>query len=69
MLGECGLFRGLGPEERAALIARVRIHNFAAGESVFLRGAPGDNMMADQRRFGRRAGARAGDSASRRGFR
>jgi CRP/FNR family cyclic AMP-dependent transcriptional regulator len=46
MLGECGLFRGLGPQEKAALFARVRIHNFAAGEPVFLKGAVGDKMMA-----------------------
>jgi CRP-like cAMP-binding protein len=46
LLGEWGLFRGLGPDEKAALFARVRIHNFAVGESVFLKGSPGDNMMA-----------------------
>jgi CRP-like cAMP-binding protein len=46
LLGKCGLFRGLGSDERAALVARVRICNFAAGEAIFVKGAPGDNMMA-----------------------
>ena len=48
LLGECVLFRGLGPDERKALFARVRIRirNFAPGETIFLKGSPGDNMMA-----------------------
>jgi hypothetical protein len=37
LLGECELFRGLGPDERKALFASVRIRNFAAGE---IRGPP-----------------------------
>jgi CRP/FNR family transcriptional regulator, cyclic AMP receptor protein len=47
LLGE-GLFRGLGPEERKALFARVRIRirNFTAGETIFVKGTPGANMMA-----------------------
>jgi CRP-like cAMP-binding protein len=42
------LFRGLGPDERRALFARVRIRirNFAAGETIFLKGSPGDHMVA-----------------------
>jgi CRP/FNR family transcriptional regulator, cyclic AMP receptor protein len=46
LLGQCGLFRGLRPDERTVLFARVRIRNFASGETIFLKGAPGDNMMA-----------------------
>jgi CRP/FNR family cyclic AMP-dependent transcriptional regulator len=46
LLGECKLFRGLGVEERRTLLARSRIRNFAAGETIFLMGSPGDNMMA-----------------------
>jgi CRP/FNR family transcriptional regulator, cyclic AMP receptor protein len=48
LLGACWLFRGLGPDERKALFARVRIRirNFAAGETIFLKGSPGDHMIA-----------------------
>ena len=46
LLGECKLFRGLGADERRTLLARSRIRNFAAGETIFLMGSPGDNMMA-----------------------
>jgi CRP/FNR family transcriptional regulator, cyclic AMP receptor protein len=48
LLGECGLFSGLGPDERNALFARVRIRirNFSAGDTIFLKGSPGDQMMA-----------------------
>jgi CRP/FNR family transcriptional regulator, cyclic AMP receptor protein len=48
LLGECWLFRDLGPDERNALFARVRIRvrSFAAGETIFLKGSPGDHMMA-----------------------
>jgi CRP/FNR family cyclic AMP-dependent transcriptional regulator len=48
LLGDSWLFRGLRPDERNALFARVRIRlrNFAAGETIFLKGSPGDHMMA-----------------------
>jgi CRP/FNR family transcriptional regulator, cyclic AMP receptor protein len=48
LLGECGLFSGLEPDERKALFARVRIRirNFSASETIFLKGSPGDHMMA-----------------------
>ena len=48
LLGECVLFRGLGPEEKKALFdgVDVRIRNFAAGETIFLKGSPGDQIMA-----------------------
>jgi CRP-like cAMP-binding protein len=48
LLGACWLFRALGPDERKSLFARVRIRirNFAAGETIFLKGSPGDHMIA-----------------------
>jgi thioredoxin reductase (NADPH) len=48
LLGECVLFRGLGPDEKKALFdsVHVRIRNFAAGETIFLKGSPGDQVMA-----------------------
>jgi CRP/FNR family transcriptional regulator, cyclic AMP receptor protein len=46
LLGECYLFRELEPEERNVLFGRVRVKNFAAGETIFLMGSPGDSMMA-----------------------
>jgi CRP/FNR family transcriptional regulator, cyclic AMP receptor protein len=46
MLGECFLFRELDAEERNVLFARVRVRNYAAGETIFLMGSAGDSMMA-----------------------
>jgi CRP-like cAMP-binding protein len=46
LLGECVLFRGLAPDDRASLSARARIRSFGAGETVFLMGSSGDSMMA-----------------------
>jgi CRP-like cAMP-binding protein len=48
LLGACWLFRDIGPDDRKAIFARVRIRirNFAAGETIFLKGAPGDHMIA-----------------------
>jgi thioredoxin reductase (NADPH) len=46
VLGECVLFRGLGPDEKDALFAHARVRRFAAGESIFLKGSPGDCLMA-----------------------
>ena len=46
LLGECVLFRGLATTERQALCSRIRVRTFAAGETIFLMGAPGDTMMA-----------------------
>jgi CRP/FNR family cyclic AMP-dependent transcriptional regulator len=48
LLDACWLFRSLGPDERKALFGRVRIRirNFAAGETIFLKGSPGDHMVA-----------------------
>ena len=46
LLGQCMLFRELGPEERDALFARVHIRVYCAGEPIFHMGSAGDNMMA-----------------------
>ena len=46
LLGDSLLFRKLAPSERSALIARARIRNFAAGDTVFLMGSLHDSMMA-----------------------
>ncbi len=46
LFAECILFRGLSPKERSELVARARMRNFAAGETIFLMGASGDSMMA-----------------------
>jgi CRP/FNR family transcriptional regulator, cyclic AMP receptor protein len=46
LLGECVLFRGFATAERHALFSRIRIRTFAAGETIFLMGSPGDTMMA-----------------------
>jgi CRP-like cAMP-binding protein len=46
LLGECFLFRELDAEERNVLFARLRVRNYAAGETIFLMGSAGDSMMA-----------------------
>jgi CRP-like cAMP-binding protein len=46
LLGQCGLFRRLGVAERDALFARARVQKYAAHESIFLMGSPGDSMVA-----------------------
>ena len=46
LLGECYLFRELEAQERNLLFGRVRVRNYAAGETIFLMGSPGDSMMA-----------------------
>ncbi len=46
LLGDCILFRGLSPKERADLVARANMRNFSAGETIFLMGSTGDSMMA-----------------------
>src|SRR5579872_61703 len=46
LLADCFLFQGLGSEERALLVARAHIRRFAAGDTIFLQGAPGSSMMA-----------------------
>jgi thioredoxin reductase (NADPH) len=46
ILGESILFRGLSLEDKKALFARVSVGNYAAGSTIFLRGSPGDSIMA-----------------------
>ncbi len=46
LLGKCILFRGLSSDERKDLVAKARIRNFSAGETIFLMGSTGDSMMA-----------------------
>ena len=46
VLAQCGLFRRLTDGEREALFARARMQRYAANESIFLMGAPGDSMVA-----------------------
>jgi CRP/FNR family transcriptional regulator, cyclic AMP receptor protein len=46
LLGECLLFRELRAEERNALVARVQIRSYSAGETIFSMGSAGDHIMA-----------------------
>ena len=46
LLANCMLFRGLVENERDAVVERARLRHFAAGETIFLMGSPGDSMMA-----------------------
>jgi CRP-like cAMP-binding protein len=46
LLGNCVLFGGLSPAERAAIAARARIRSYDVGEIVFTIGSNGDQMMA-----------------------
>jgi signal transduction histidine kinase len=45
LFSECVLFRNLERREKEALFTRVRIRDFAAGETIFVIGSPGDSMM------------------------
>ena len=45
MFSECALFRNLEHQEKEALFTRVRIRDFAATETIFVTGAPGDSVM------------------------
>jgi CRP/FNR family transcriptional regulator, cyclic AMP receptor protein len=46
LLGECSLFHGLDPSHRNELMARARGRTYAAGDTIFLMGSPGDCLMA-----------------------
>ena len=46
LLGQSGLFRQLGPNERNTLFARARVQTYAAAETIFLMGSPGESMLA-----------------------
>jgi signal transduction histidine kinase len=45
LLGECALFRNLSTKEKELLFARVRIRNFASGDTIFRIGSVGNSMM------------------------
>jgi CRP/FNR family transcriptional regulator, cyclic AMP receptor protein len=45
LFSECVLFRNLERREKEALFTRVRTRDFAAGETIFVIGSPGDSMM------------------------
>ena len=45
LFSECVLFRNLARREKEALFTRVQIRDFAASESIFVIGSPGDSMM------------------------
>ena len=45
LFSECVLFRNVERREKEALFARVRIRDFAASETIFVTGSPGDSMM------------------------
>jgi hypothetical protein len=45
LFGECWLFRNLERREKDALFTRVKIRDFAAGETIFVVGSPGDSGM------------------------
>jgi CRP-like cAMP-binding protein len=46
LLGESSLFHGLGAADRNELVSRARVRQYAAGETIFLMGSPGDCLMA-----------------------
>jgi thioredoxin reductase (NADPH) len=46
ILGDSMLFRGLGPNEKKELLARVSVTKFPTGQTIFLQGSPGDSIMA-----------------------
>jgi len=45
LFSECWLFRNLERREKEALFTRVKIRDFAAGETIFVVGSPGDSGM------------------------
>jgi CRP/FNR family transcriptional regulator, cyclic AMP receptor protein len=45
LFSECVMFRNLERREKEALFTRVRFRDFAAGQTIFLTGSPGDSMM------------------------
>jgi CRP-like cAMP-binding protein len=45
LFSKCELFCNLERREKEALFTRVRIPDFAVGETIFLTGPPRDSMM------------------------
>src|SRR6516165_2175697 len=46
LLGKGALFRNLAPDDRNSLVARARMRNFDAGDTIFLMGDLHDSMIA-----------------------
>ncbi len=46
VFGECALFRSLGAADKKALFADLQVQKFAPNETIFLKGSPGDRLMA-----------------------
>jgi CRP-like cAMP-binding protein len=46
LLGQYSLFRQLSVGERSALLARARVQEYSAHETIFLMDSPGDSMVA-----------------------
>jgi CRP/FNR family cyclic AMP-dependent transcriptional regulator len=46
LIAACALFRGLGEAQRAKLLTRIRLRQYAAGETIFLMGDAGATLMA-----------------------
>jgi CRP-like cAMP-binding protein len=46
ILFQSGLFRELAAGQRDALFARARVQKYAAQQTIFLMGSPGDSMLA-----------------------
>ena len=46
LLGQCSLFKRLSDGERTALLARARVQEYSAHETIFLMDSPGDSMVA-----------------------
>lgn len=45
-MSACALFRGLEEQHRAQLLARIRLRQYPAGETIFLMGDTGATLMA-----------------------
>lgn len=45
LFSECVLFSKLEHQDKEALFTRVRVRDFAASETIFARGSPGDSVM------------------------
>jgi CRP/FNR family transcriptional regulator, cyclic AMP receptor protein len=46
VLENCTLFRSLTDDERQRISSHAHVHRFAAGDAIFLKGSPGQGMMA-----------------------
>jgi CRP/FNR family cyclic AMP-dependent transcriptional regulator len=46
LLGTCSLFSGLSSEERRLIVARAKLRDVLAGQTIFSMGSAGNSMMA-----------------------